>query len=354
MSIVIGPQSLIAALRKHALPSPGDLIRQLQHGELMRMFRDLVMQWLPEHQAEIFSAGNGHYGENAEAQRCYAFVEKFGEKYFPINEFEEIEYLLWGPQYQHMGWTYDDFHQVDQWQPHFQMLLTLVESPYDWQDRLADGDYVSPGEAGFSVERDVLRPRNVSGTRLVLMEELEPVVGKDLLRRLPPPMTPEQLHKRLDGTPYAAAAEFADWTWGQTGTAFLDMDPEVEDGEDQVWDEATIQMLTQHWQRTKQILDRIDALSAQLKANPKEHFAALIAAASKPHPSESPSATPEGMPLVEVLHLEEIADRHATPEDAENHRAAAASPGPADRQHPVPPRPAARRRGRPRSPRAAA
>ena len=41
-------------------------------------------------------------------------------------------------------------------------------------------------------------------------------------------LTPTDLHARLDGTPYVAAAEFADWQWGQTETIFLDADDEVD------------------------------------------------------------------------------------------------------------------------------
>ena len=41
-------------------------------------------------------------------------------------------------------------------------------------------------------------------------------------------ISPTDLHTTLDGTRFLALPKFADWTWGQTDRALLDLDDEIE------------------------------------------------------------------------------------------------------------------------------
>ena len=82
----------------------------------------------------------------------------------------------------------------------------------------------------------------------------------------------------MDGTPYAAAAEFADWTWGQTDLIFLDCDDEME-VVDAEWSDDNVQELTRQWQAAKALMDRVTALEVWLEQDPAGHFSQLLEAA---------------------------------------------------------------------------
>jgi hypothetical protein len=87
--------------------------------------------------------------------------------------------------------------------------------------------------------------------------------------------TPTELHAQLDDTPYAAAAAFADWLWGCTGTVFLDFDDEVEVS-DADWTRETVALLAAQWAEARAILDDIDTLARWLAEDPLKHFSRLL------------------------------------------------------------------------------
>jgi hypothetical protein len=87
-------------------------------------------------------------------------------------------------------------------------------------------------------------------------------------------LAPAELHTRLDGTAYVAAAGFADWQWGQTETIFLDADDEID--VDVEWTGENVDTLVEHWRRAEEILDRITALTSWLEANLPTRFARLV------------------------------------------------------------------------------
>ena len=116
-------------------------------------------------------------------------------------------------------------------------------------------------------------------THVAALDATSVHVPADLLHAIPTGgLTPADLHTRLDGTPYAALADFADWLWGETGSAFLDLDDEVEMS-DADWTSEIVQDLAEQWQHAKAILDRIGQLTAWLEDDPPDHFARLLNAA---------------------------------------------------------------------------
>jgi hypothetical protein len=83
-------------------------------------------------------------------------------------------------------WSYERFHDLDLHAGEL-LLSALITPPYD------------------------------DGARLALLDAAEQHVPRELLAAIPEDgLTPDHLHARLDGTSYVAAAEFADWQWGQT------------------------------------------------------------------------------------------------------------------------------------------
>ena len=113
-------------------------------------------------------------------------------------------------------------------------------------------------------------------------------------------MPPPALHAALDGTPHAAAAEFADWTWGQTDTAFLDFDDDMEVS-DADWSDEIIQELTQQWQKADAIMSRVTAIEAWLERDPANHFAILLEAAT----ARPPALDDEGRPHAQEIPVTE-------------------------------------------------
>lgn len=116
------------------------------------------------------------------------------------------------------------------------------------------------------------------------------LVPLDTLLRLPlGGLRNETLHARLDGGHFAAAAEFADWAWGLTGTAFLDFDDTIEIV-DAHWTRAIVDDLAAQWCQADAILRRIDDLAAWLEADPPAHFAELLDAALREVAGEADDA----------------------------------------------------------------
>lgn len=231
--IVARPRSVAALLVGH---------------EAEREFRRIVHDLFPEVETEIWNAG-GQGGDREEA-RLRLFQRHVETEYFPIYEVEEYDQVVWGIPFTRNGWAYEDFHDLDR-RPGELLVLALCAWP---------------------VGRD-------QGARVALLDAAETYVDRDDLTRTPPGgFTPATLHTRFDGASCVALAEFADWLWGETDTAFLDLDDEVEvlDAE---WTRANVVDLAAQWQRALAILGRIDDLVEWLEADPAPRFAQLLDAA---------------------------------------------------------------------------
>ena len=278
---ILGPHTLARALRR-APPLPTGVVHLLGSLEVELAFRELVRRLLPDEGEAILrpTAGGTSAGHRREAERAWAFCSAFERRYFPIFEVEEIEYLVACVPFQRMGWSYDAFHELDQ-RPGTLMLRALCAEPYETH----------------------------LGARVPLLEAVQNLgVPRELLLRVPEDgLSPAALHAALDGTPHAAAAEFADWTWGQTDTAFLDFDDDMEIS-DADWSDEIIQELTQQWRKADGTMSRVTAIEAWLERDPANHFAVLLEAATA-HP---PALDDEGRP-----HAQEIPELQSNARVAE-------------------------------------
>ena len=164
---------------------------------------------------------------------------------------------------------YDDFHSLDLPLGKL-LLLTLCEQPYP---------------TGYD-------------TRIPLLDAVGAVLPAALLARIPHEgITPTALHERLDGGRFAAAAEFADWLWSDTGTIFLDADQEVE-VYDAEWSREVVLALAEEWRTAQAIMDRVKALEDWLEIGAPRHFAELLDAALGTTPSPNDQADGQGEPQV--------------------------------------------------------
>ena len=178
-------------MRQNAPPSLHGLLQWLDQGADFREFVRLTRQYLPEHAAEIL----GEAGVNVQIA---TFAQRFGERYFDLmDEFtdgmvEEYEYLTACIPIQPLGISWDDYHDLTGWRPGYQLLLVLPQDPT-----------VDPGR---------------QGPRVALLDSCSEFVPAALLHRIGQGYTREQLHQRLDGTKFEAAALAADWLCGDTST----------------------------------------------------------------------------------------------------------------------------------------
>ncbi len=244
-----GPLALARSLRR-APRSPTGLAALLAGRESELAFRDVVRQLFPARVAAAI-LGARQPGADREAAQVWAFCQHVEQAYFPIYEVEAYEQVLCGIPFLRLGWSYDAFHDLDR-DPGTLLLMALCAQPF--------------GEGLDS--------------RLSVLDAAEQLgIARDALAGIPPAgLTPAELHARLDGTPFAGAADFADWTWAQTETAFLDFDDETEVG-DADWAREVVRELAEQWRRARSLMDRVDHLRAWLEADPAAHFADLLDAA---------------------------------------------------------------------------
>lgn len=170
--------------------------------------------------------------------------------YFPVYELDEYDQVACGIPFVRNGWSYDQFHELEM-RPGELLLFALCAQPF---------------APGFD-------------SRIPLLDACEAHVSRSLLGQIPDGgLSPAELHERLDGTRFAAAAAYADWLWAETGSVFLDLDEEIEVS-DADWTLEIVEELAGQWRRAKSILDRIAALASWLEAELPIHFAQLLDAA---------------------------------------------------------------------------
>jgi hypothetical protein len=227
--------------------APTSVVDLLARQDAYRAFRQIVRDVFPEAEAEILGAAARD--ADRESARVWAFLHKIEAEHFPVYELDEYDQVLGGIPFMRNAWSSDRFHELDLRLGEL-LLFALCAQPY---------------ESGYD-------------SRLALLDAAETHVARALLAELPPGgLSPAELHERLDGTPYAAAAEYADWLWGETGSVFLDVDDEmVVDAE---WTRDNVLELAGQWQHARAILDRIGELANWLEGDPTTRFARLLDAA---------------------------------------------------------------------------
>jgi hypothetical protein len=258
------PSALGAWLHRLPVP-PCDVARLLGSWDAYAAFRRIVREIFPAAEAEILAA-NGATALERESERCSAFIRRVEAEYFPCYELEEYEQFACGVPFVRFGWGYEDFHNLDMPAGKL-LLLALCEQPYP---------------TGHD-------------TRIPLLDAVSGALPAEQVARIPRQgLHPTQLHERLDGTRFAAAAEFADWLWSSTGTIFLDADDEVEiyDAE---WSREVVLALAEEWRAAAPIMDRVKALEGWLEEDPPRHFAELLDAVlgTIPHHTRQASERPD-------------------------------------------------------------
>ncbi len=274
------PPWTVARLLRRLPPAPTRVVRLLMRAEAELAFRELVRRLLPGEAAAILSARRP--GGDAEAECVWAFCAAVERLFFPVYECDEMEHVLACIPFTRFGWSYDHFHDLDQ-RPGTLLLRALCAEPYE----------------------------GTVGARVVLLEAVEGLgIARELLLRLPSDgLAPQDLHRALAETPYAAAADFADWTWGQTDLAFLDCDDDTEvyalD-----WTDDNVQELARQWRSAEALMERVTALANWLEQAPADNFARLLEAAlaAPPDPTVPYAGGPHAHELTALAPVSRVAE----------------------------------------------
>jgi hypothetical protein len=207
----------------------------------------VVREVFPDAEAEILGAAER--GGSRESARVWVFLHRVEAAYFPVYELDEYDQVACGIPFVRNAWGFDRFHELDL-RPGELLLFALCAQPY---------------ETGYD-------------SRVPLLAAAEAHVPPALLSEIPAGgFTPAELRERLAGTPYAAAADYADGLWGETDSVFLDVDEEMD--ADIEWTGENVLELAAQWRRARDVLDRIGALARWLEADPPARFARLLDAA---------------------------------------------------------------------------
>lgn len=226
-------------------PSLANLADLLQNSEIAAEFRDLVRTYVPEHEADIMS-------QESEA-RIVEFARYFGQRYFPLSTEVESDDFTFGDLLRFipvdlMGFSYEDYHMFQDFRPGFVLLLALVGIP--WGD-------------------------DAEGGRVPLLEEVQQLVGKQLVELIPAEgWEPADLHRMLDGTQYEGAALFADWVYGNTG--FWQLDATYDGYEGEPWDKESVETLARQWPRVVDIQNKITAMYVMLEEDTNYNYRNLL------------------------------------------------------------------------------
>lgn len=219
-ALIVGPPSL-----RH-------IIDLLENSDAVYDFRELVREYLPEHEDFIMS-------QDDDEGRIREFVWYFNRRYFPLsdslalNEYTLADFLHEIPV-DLMGFSYEDYHSFADFQGSYTLLLSLVTSPYE------------------------------EGDRVPILEKARELVGDGLVELIPPGgWEPADLHRMLDNTDYAGAAAFADWVHSETRCMLLDASRTDYDGERwrrDLVDEITEQhpWVNELWNKIHELCDRLD------------------------------------------------------------------------------------------------
>ena len=232
-------------------PALSVLIARLGEMEEYEDFITLVKEFLPEREQEILH-------QLTPASQMAAFASYFEDRYFPIDEniklgeAESYGDLTRGIPVIARGISYDDYHEIamEDWRPGVQLMTYLIESAYE------EGD-----------------------ARIALAEACEEHVPVDLLRQVPEGgLSPDEIRRLLNGTPYKALAMWGDMLWSNTGNFFLDTDYEMlwSGGYLPQWGRETVGELTKQWQQADLIDEEVSNLVEWLEGDPTTRFGEIL------------------------------------------------------------------------------
>ena len=257
------PLSLLARKLMCGPPSLGYFIELLEQSESFIGFRDLIREYLPEHEVNIMA-------EDLD-RRAWRFSQLFGREYFPLHDNTlSDEYgigdLLDGIPFQPLGFSYEGYHAFADFRQGYILAFSLMECPWDEGDPLGLSD-------------DEEEANGIPGPRIPILEAVGGIVGEGLVRLIPARgWSAEDLHTMTDDTEFDGLGLFADWVNRDTGCIHLDtMGESLEMEGLPEWNPDTVGEMTHDWQQATAILDKIHHVALVLEQDPERTFRKLLA-----------------------------------------------------------------------------
>jgi len=229
--LIIGPPALVP------------LIDLLENSDSIVYFLELVREYLPDHEDEIMAQADTE-------DRIRRFCHYFDDRYFPLSDsalmYDDIRDFIGYMPVDLMGFTGEDYEEFNSFRDGFVLLLSMVESPYDVNERVPILE----------------RVKELVGKRLV---ELIPLEGWSL----------ENIHRMLDGTEYEGCASFADWVYGCTGC--MQLDANYTEYGPEMWDIGLVNRLTEEWPTVIELQDKMTDMYDWLEEDMYHNFQKLLA-----------------------------------------------------------------------------
>ncbi len=237
-------------LRSRGIPSLSVLIAELAGVEDYAEFRRLIKEFLPEREQDIIH-------ESTPAEQIARFASYFEDRYFPLEDIFKLSDIEGYEDITHhiplivMGVSWDDYHDIaSDFRPGIQLMTYEVENPYD-------------EEGGINVS---------------LAEACEEHVPRSLLQRVPETrLSPEEVHRLLNDTPYEGLALWADRICCSSNNFFLDTDYEyLWNSVPPEWDMETVEALTRDWLQAMELENRLNDFVTWLEEDLPGHFEELL------------------------------------------------------------------------------
>ena len=239
------PLAILAAKLLAGPPSIVRLIDLVQNSDSVAEFLMLVKEFLPEHRADIMAAPSDSY-------RIERFCYYFGNRYFPLEDVEGFyaDYTI--SDFIHhipiplMGFSWDDYEQFNDYRDGFVLLLSMVESPYNNDERLP------------------------------ILERVKDIVGKSLVELIPHEgWSLDDIHRMFEGSRYEGVIAFADWIHQSTG--YMQLDGNYTDYGPEFWSVELVNSLTAEWPTVIDLQEKMSHMYEWLEEDMHHNFEKLLA-----------------------------------------------------------------------------
>ena len=238
------PLALLAAKLIVGPPSLVRLVDLVEASDSVAEFLSLVREFLPEHEVDIMAAVDDSY-------RIERFCHYFNNRYFPLEEqpgyddFTISDFLNHIPV-QLMGFSWEDYEEFNDFREGFILLLSMVESPYE------------------------------NDQRVPILERVKELVGKTLAELIPPEgWSLGEIHRMFEGSQYEGVVAFADWIHCSTGCWQLDVN--YIDAAPEMWSSEIVNGLTAEWPMVIDLQEKMSHMYVWIEEDMHHNFRKLLA-----------------------------------------------------------------------------
>lgn len=237
------PLALLAAKLIVGPPALVRLVDLIEASDSVAEFLSLVRQLLPDHEADIMAAVDDSY-------RIERFCHYFSNQYFPLEDQPAYDGFIISDFIHHipvplMGFAWDDYEGFNDYRDGFVLLISMVESPYDNDERLP------------------------------ILERVKEIVGKSLVELIPPDgWSLDDIHRMFEGSKYEGVVAFADWIHSNTGC--MQLDANYSEYEPEMWSIELVNDLTSQWPTLVDLQDKMSRMYVWLEEDMHRNFEKLL------------------------------------------------------------------------------